>query len=100
MIIVEGWVRLAPGEVERFRPAAARMAEESRREPGCLDYVLAQELGDPDLVRIIERWEDEASLTAHFATPHMATFNAALASAKIVAASVDAYGAEFVRKLM
>jgi len=99
MIIVEGWARLAPGEAARFHAAARKMAEETRKETGCLEYAFSQDLADPDLVRVIERWEDEAALTAHFATPHMKEFNAAMANAKVVGASVKAYKCEFLRTL-
>ena len=100
MIIVEGWVKLAPGEAEKFRPAARAMAQETRKEKGCLSYAFAQDLNDPDIVRIAERWEDEAALGAHFASPHMATFNGAMRSAKIVQASVKAYRADLLRTLL
>jgi quinol monooxygenase YgiN len=99
MIIVEGWARFAPGESAKFHAAARKMAEETRKESGCLEYAFSQDLMDPDLVRVIERWEGEAALTAHFATPHMAAFNAALSNAKLVGASVKAYKAEFLRTL-
>ena len=100
MIIVEGWVRLAPGEAEKFVAAALRMAEQTRREPGCLEYAFALDLADPNVMRVIERWQDDGALSAHFATPHMAAFNAALALAKIEGAEVNAYEAEFTRSLV
>ena len=100
MIIVEGFVHLAPGELERFRPAAIEMLGETQKEAGCLDYAFAADLADPNTVRIIERWESEDALTRHFATPHMTKFNAALSEAKIVKASVKVYRADLVRTLM
>jgi len=33
---------------------------------------------DPGVLRITERWRDMAALAAHFATPHMAAFGAAM----------------------
>lgn len=99
IIIVEGWVRLEPGEATRMQPAAIAMAAATRKEPGCLDYAFSQDLSDPDLVRIAERWRDEDALQRHFTQPHMATFNAALASAKILGSSVNMYRAELVRPL-
>jgi quinol monooxygenase YgiN len=100
MIIVEGFVHLAPGELGRFRPAAIEMLRETRAEEGCLAYAFATDLDDPNAVRIIERWESEDALARHFATPHMAKFNSALSNAKIVKASAKVYRAELVRTLL
>jgi quinol monooxygenase YgiN len=100
MIIVEGWVRLPPADIERLRAPAAEMMRATRGEPGCLDYAFAVDLADPGLLRVIERWVDEAALTAHFATPHMAAFNQALAGAAIEGVSIKVHGAETLRTLM
>jgi len=102
MIIVEGWVRLAEvADVERLRDAARAMMRATKsEEPGCLEYAFAVDLAEPTLMRIIERWSDDAALAAHFATPHMAAFNQALAGAAIVSASVKAYAGEVVRTLI
>ena len=101
MIIVEGWVRMTSAtEIDRLRDAAIEMMRATKAESGCLDYAYAVDLAEPDLLRIIERWTDDAALTAHFATPHMAAFNQALAGAKIAAASVKAYAGDEVRTLV
>jgi quinol monooxygenase YgiN len=100
MIIVEGFVQLVPGEIDRFRPAAAEMLRETRKETGCLSYAFASDVDDPNMVRIVERWESEDALARHFATPHMAKFNSALSAAKIVKASAKLYRAELVRTLL
>ena len=101
MIIVEGWVRMTSDtEIDRLRGAAVEMMRATKAEPGCLDYAYAVDLAEPELLRIIERWTDDAALTAHFATPHMAAFNQALAGAKIAAASVKAYAGDEARTLV
>jgi quinol monooxygenase YgiN len=100
MIMVEGWVQLAPGEVERFLPAADAMIQTSRQEDGCLAYAYARDLLAPDTLRISEHWRDEAALNAHFQTPHMAAFNQALARLNILAASVQVYDCEHRRTMI
>ena len=100
MIIVEGWVRLAPGEIDRMRPLAAEMMRQTRAEPGCLDYAFAADLAEPDLLRVIERWVDQAALDLHFTSAHMAQFNQALAGAQLLGASVKAYAAEEARVII
>ena len=101
MIIVEGWVRLDSQHIEALRGAAAEMMRATKAaEPGCLEYAFAQDLAEPGLLRVIERWADEAALAAHFATPHMAAFNQSLGDAKILGASIKVYAGTEVRTIM
>jgi quinol monooxygenase YgiN len=46
------------------------LAEESRREPGCVVYVPHRIEGEPDTVLIYEQYADGAALDAHRASPH------------------------------
>ena len=87
-------------EIDRLRGAAVEMMRATKAESGCLDYAYAVDLAEPELLRVIERWTDEAALAAHFASSHMATFNQVLAGAQIAAASVKAYAGDEVRTLI
>jgi quinol monooxygenase YgiN len=100
MIIVQGWIRVAPSAIEAVRHAMVTMVEATRREPGCLDYAFSIDLIDPHVVRISETWVDQAALDAHFASPHMAAFNATLAGTRPQAGEVLAYQATFDRTLI
>jgi quinol monooxygenase YgiN len=46
------------------------LAEESRREPGCVVYVPHRIEGEPDTVLIYEQYADRAALDAHRASSH------------------------------
>ncbi len=100
MIIIEGWVKLAEGELDRLQDAAVTMMTETRKEEGCLLYVYSREIENPDTMRITERWVDQAAVEAHNASPHMAEFNKAIGDAKILGVHVQAYPAEEGRTLM
>jgi quinol monooxygenase YgiN len=100
MLIIEGWIQFGAGEIERLTAACKTMIAETHKEPGCLEYAFSQDLSDPSRMRIIERWVDEAALAAHFASPHMAVFQAALADARREGGSAKLYSAEFVRSLI
>jgi quinol monooxygenase YgiN len=100
MIIVEGWVRMEPGELERLHDAAVAMIGETRKESGCISYSYGRSMEEPDVMRIAEIWEDRDALDAHFRSPHMATFDEALSGAKILGISVKSYTAEHDRTLM
>ena len=46
------------------------LAEASRQEPGCLNYIPHQVEDDPDTIIIYEQYTDAKALAAHRATPH------------------------------
>ncbi len=47
-------------------------------EPGCVVYTISADPADPGRIRIVELWEDAASLDAHFQHPNFAATGAAL----------------------
>lgn len=100
MIIVEGWVRMETGELDRLTDTATTMLEETRKEAGCISYSFSRAMEEPDVMRLAEIWVDQAALDEHFQSAHMKTFNQALADAKILGVSVKSYTAEAGRTLM
>ena len=80
MIIINGRFETTPDAIAALTSAIATMETASRAEAGCHDYAFSVELSHPNVIRITECWADMAALEAHFATPHMATFQAALAA--------------------
>ncbi|MEP0320445.1 putative quinol monooxygenase [Bauldia litoralis] len=93
MIIVTGHLRVAPDAIEALRPAAKRTLEATRQEKGCILYAFAEDLIDPGLIRIVERWEDWPSLEAHGKAPHMDAWRADLKNVEIIDREVIAHGA-------
>lgn len=54
-----------------------RMAEASRAEAGCAEYVYAEDLFEPGLIHVRELWADQAALDRHFASEHLIEWRAA-----------------------
>lgn len=81
MLIVAGTAKVDPSHISSMRSAVATMMETTRGEAGCHAYNLLEDPTRPGTIVIFELWESEAHLHAHFATPHMAAFNAALGGA-------------------
>ncbi len=77
MLLIVGTVRLPPENLADARAAMAAIVTASRAEDGCLDYAYADDVLDPGLIHIRERWRDQAALDAHFVTPHIAEWRAA-----------------------
>ena len=76
MVVVIGTIRLAPGAVDRARPAMAQMVAASRAEDGCIAYSYAEDILDAGLIRVTELWRDQAALDRHFTLPHLAAWRA------------------------
>ena len=78
MIIVTGYIRIAPQDVEAARPQARKNLEATSNEKGCLLYAYGEDILDPGLIRITERWESWDALAAHGNSAHMAVWRDAL----------------------
>ncbi len=78
MLIVHVTARITPEALESLRDTATRMVAATTAEPGCITYAFTFDILTPGLMRIVEAWQDEAALAAHFKTPHMAEFQAAI----------------------
>ena len=78
MIVITAIVQSSSSDIEAMHEALVEMETASRAEDGCHDYTFLQQVGNPDVLRINERWESMEALRAHFATPHMAKFNQAM----------------------
>lgn len=77
MLPIVGTFRFPADHMAQARPAMARMIAATRAEDGCDFYAFAEDLLDPGLIRVSERWRDTAALAAHAASAHMAEWRAA-----------------------
>jgi quinol monooxygenase YgiN len=94
MLIVLAEATLGKDALEQGRDAFSAMIAASRSEEGCVSYAYAQDILDPAKLHIVEKWVDEAVLTAHFHKPHMAAFQKALADLDISINEVSKYQAD------
>ena len=79
MLIVLAKAQVGEGAMEAAKAAITDMVAASNAEEGCIAYAFTQDVLQPGVLHIVEKWTDEAALAAHFATPHMAAFGAAIA---------------------
>jgi quinol monooxygenase YgiN len=54
--------------------------ETTRKEKGCLLYAYGEDVLDPGLLRIVERWESWETLEAHSKNTHMKPWRDAIAA--------------------
>ncbi|UYV14347.1 putative quinol monooxygenase [Porphyrobacter sp. ULC335] len=79
MLIVLAKAQVGESAMDAAKAAIADMVAASNAEEGCIAYAFTQDVLQPGTLHIVEKWQDEAALAAHFATPHMAAFGAAIA---------------------
>ncbi len=67
MIIVSGWIDVAPDDRDELIAGGVACQLATRNdEPGCLAYCFMADPGAPGRVVVYEAWTDAASLDAHF----------------------------------
>ena len=62
------------------RDAMERMITASRAEEGCLAYSYAEDILEPGLIHVAERWKDEAALKRHWKSEHLVQWRATWAT--------------------
>ncbi len=62
MVIVAGHLIVEAEQRESYLADSARIVEQARRAPGCLDFSIAADLLDPGRSNIFERWEAQADV--------------------------------------
>lgn len=94
MLFVLAEATLGKDTAEAGHAAFEAMVTASRAEEGCLGYSYAIDVLDPTKFYAIEKWVDQAALDYHFATPHMAAFQAALRDLDITITHLAKYEAD------
>lgn len=79
------------GDFEKVRDAASAQIAASKAEGGCIDYTYALDVLDPQIMRVLERWQSWEALDAHFKEPHMDAWRSALADVKFLERSLRAH---------
>lgn len=78
MIVVNARIEADEATIAALTDAISAMEAASRAEEGCDDYTFSVELNNSNVLRITERWHSMEHLNAHFLTPHMREFQAAM----------------------
>ncbi len=91
MLLVAGAITIDPTKRAQADAAFETMREATLREPGCIEYQAYADRSNPGIVFMFEKWKDQAALDAHFASPHMAEFGAALGGLGVTGMDVKKY---------
>jgi|SRR6185437_16628492 len=96
MLIIVGTIRLPPENVATARQAMERMIAASLAEHGCLEYSYSEDILDPGLIHVTERWADQASLKAHWKSEHLVEWRARWATLGFQDRKLQLYAAEAI----
>ena len=81
MIVVVGRVQTDVDKRGTLVKIGQRVAAASRNEPGCVRYQVCQDTENENSIVFVEEWQSQDALDAHFASPHIAEFMAAVPAA-------------------
>ncbi len=70
MLILAVRVTIKAGHEDEVIEPFRKLQEETRREPGCIGYIVQRSRENPRVYLVYEQYKDEAALDAHRATPH------------------------------
>nr|WP_280528892.1 putative quinol monooxygenase [Aureimonas jatrophae] len=73
-MIVIGYLRVAPADARAFLGDMAAFARETRARDGCLFFALAPDGEAEGRMLVMERWRDQAALSAHLAAEGTVAF--------------------------
>lgn len=92
-IVIIGQFDIHPDDTAAVAALMTVMMNETAKEPGCHHYTFSRDLSVPNRFQLSERWEDDASLAAHFQAPHMVTFKAGMAKQRVLNRTVRRFDA-------
>lgn len=64
MIIVAGYLRVAPVDRAEYLAGCVEVARQARSAPGCFDFHLSADPIESDRINIFERWDTVADVEA------------------------------------
>ncbi|HSU89297.1 MAG TPA: putative quinol monooxygenase [Terriglobia bacterium] len=70
MLILVVRVTIKAGHEDEVLVPFRKLQEETRREPGCIMYLVQRSRDDSRRYLIYEQYKDQAALDAHRASPH------------------------------
>jgi quinol monooxygenase YgiN len=76
LLTVVAEVRAKRGKEGELREILAGLVGPTRKEDGCVQYILHVNNQDPEHFLFYETWKSTAHLDAHLASPHMQAFMA------------------------
>ncbi len=82
MIVIYGDLRVRAEKVASITQLAGDFVALVHKEDGCIAYELSWDVADPQRLRLLEHWVNDACYEAHRVQPHVAQWAAAITAAQ------------------
>jgi quinol monooxygenase YgiN len=93
MLIIAGYLVVDPGSRDSYVAECARVVQQARSAPGCLEFAITADTVDPARVQVYERWEGEEQLLAFRGAGPDAGQQASIRDADVKRYTISAVGA-------
>ena len=70
MIIVTAKCNLLQGMKEEYKYRVLELIKETRKEEGCIEYSLYEDVNSQETICFIEKWESQEALNEHMKSQH------------------------------
>jgi quinol monooxygenase YgiN len=70
-LVIIAKITAVEGKSEAVKAAILELVEPTLKEAGCIQYDMHQDLNNPHLFYVYERWETQAHLQAHSESEHI-----------------------------
>ena len=80
-----------PEKIQEFMNLCNKLVDETVKEEGCLEYGLYQELQNPEILTMLEEWQDESSLDEHMKSNHFVEILPLVSECLVKEAEVNMY---------
>ncbi|WP_035531381.1 putative quinol monooxygenase [Halobacillus kuroshimensis] len=77
MITINAFLTAKEGREEELFNELRKVIEPSRKEAGCIDYVLHRSLDDASVFAFYETWKDQEALQMHIDSDHYQAYREA-----------------------
>ena len=91
MIVISGIISIDPAKKDAAVAAMRELMTETRKEKGCVAYVMSGDFEDPGTIRLFEEWESQAAIDAHTQAPHMKKFGSQVGQLGFRGMKLDRY---------
>jgi quinol monooxygenase YgiN len=78
MIVVTGYLTIAPEHRAAAEAAIATLVPLTVAEQGCVEYRYSADVLEPNRINIVEQWASEEAMNVHMGTDHLAEFMGAI----------------------
>ncbi len=72
MLLIAGSIRIDTSNRDELMKTAIEVVRELRKQIGCTFVALSEDLEDPGLLHLLQKWESQEALSLNIASPHVA----------------------------